>query len=94
MAFILGLLDDTLGRCVRQGRKNGEQIRRIKFAWCVRSFGKFSLQYHLLFPSHEVLRFNRLVRASSHGYSTRCSFFIDIPSRAGSPHLDLRYIPL
>jgi len=39
ITFTLGLLDDIVGRCVRQGRKNGERTRRIEFAWCVRSFG-------------------------------------------------------
>jgi ferric-chelate reductase len=45
ITFTLGLLDDIVGRCVRQGRKNGERTRRIEFAWCVRSFGEFYLQY-------------------------------------------------
>jgi len=39
ISFTLGLLDDIVGRCVRQGRKSGERTRRIEFAWCVRSFG-------------------------------------------------------
>lgn len=93
ITFTLGLLDDIVGRCVRQGRKNGERTRRIEFAWCVRSFGEFLLNI-ISFPSHEVIRFDRLVRASSYGYSTRCSFFIDIRSPAGSSHFDLRYLPL
>ncbi|KAF5329724.1 hypothetical protein D9619_009486 [Psilocybe cf. subviscida] len=37
--FTLGLLDDIVGRCVRQRRRGGEKTRRIEFAWCVRSFG-------------------------------------------------------
>lgn len=37
--FTLGMLDDIVGRCVRLGRPNGEQTRRIEFAWCVKSFG-------------------------------------------------------
>lgn len=41
ITFTLGLLDDIVGQCVRQGRKNGERTRRIEFAWCVRSFGEF-----------------------------------------------------
>ncbi|KDR77917.1 hypothetical protein GALMADRAFT_65414 [Galerina marginata CBS 339.88] len=39
ITFTLGVLDDIVGRCVRQGRKHGEITRRIEFAWCVRSFG-------------------------------------------------------
>lgn len=37
--FTIGLLDDIVGRCVRQKRFRGEKTRRIEFAWCVRSFG-------------------------------------------------------
>ncbi|KAF9034815.1 iron reductase [Panaeolus papilionaceus] len=37
--FTLALLDDIVGRCVKQGRPNGEKTRRIEWAWCVRSFG-------------------------------------------------------
>ncbi|KAF8959323.1 hypothetical protein BDZ97DRAFT_1761514 [Flammula alnicola] len=33
------VLDDIVGRCVIKGRLNGERIKRIEFAWCVRSFG-------------------------------------------------------
>jgi len=42
ITFTLGLLDDIVGRCTRKGRSNGERTRRIEFAWCIRSFGKFS----------------------------------------------------
>jgi len=42
ITFTLGILDDIVGRCVRQGRKNGEITRRIEFSWCVRSFGSIS----------------------------------------------------
>ncbi|KAF9523693.1 iron reductase [Crepidotus variabilis] len=38
--FTLGLLDDIVGRCVRNGRRNGERTRRIEFVWCIRSFGQ------------------------------------------------------
>ncbi|EIN03568.1 hypothetical protein PUNSTDRAFT_116967 [Punctularia strigosozonata HHB-11173 SS5] len=37
--FTLGMLDDIVGRCVRLGRPNGERTKRIKFAWCIKSFG-------------------------------------------------------
>jgi len=94
ITFTLGLLDDIVGRCVRQGRKHGERTRRIEFAWCVRSFGEFSLQCCLSFPSHKDFRFDRLVRASSHGYRTHRSFFVVIRSPTRSPHLDLRHLPL
>jgi len=43
ITFTLGLLDDIVGRCVRKGRANGEITKRIEFAWCVRSFGKFEI---------------------------------------------------
>ena len=46
--FTIGLLDDIVGRCVRQKRFRGEKTRRIEFAWCVRSFG----MYLSSFPSH------------------------------------------
>jgi len=39
ITFTLGLLDDIVGRCIKQGRKNGEITKKIEFAWCVRSFG-------------------------------------------------------
>lgn len=39
--FTLGMLDDIVGRCVRLGRPNGEKTRRIEFAWCMKSFGKY-----------------------------------------------------
>lgn len=42
ITFTLGVLDDIVGRCVKQGRKNGEVTKRIEFAWCVRSFGMCS----------------------------------------------------
>jgi predicted ferric reductase len=58
ITFTLGLLDDIVGRCVRQGRKNGERTRRIEFAWCVRSFGELSFECSFSFPSHEDIRFN------------------------------------
>lgn len=40
--FTLGILDDIVGRCVKLGRRNGEQTRRIEFVWCLRSFGHIS----------------------------------------------------
>lgn len=40
VTFTLGLLDDIVGRCVRQGRRNGEVTRRIEFVWCIRHHGK------------------------------------------------------
>jgi ferric-chelate reductase len=39
--FAIGLLDDIVGRCVKLGRRGGERTKRIEFAWCTRSFGKF-----------------------------------------------------
>jgi len=51
--FTLGILDDIVGRCVKLGRRNGEQTRRIEFVWCLRSFGTphphpTTIQYFLL----------------------------------------------
>ncbi|KAJ7106542.1 ferric reductase like transmembrane component-domain-containing protein [Mycena epipterygia] len=37
--FTLGVLDDLVGRCARNGRREGEQTRRVMWCWCVRSFG-------------------------------------------------------
>ena len=42
VTFTLGLLDDIVARCVKQGRAHGEKTRRIEFAWCVRSYGTLS----------------------------------------------------
>jgi hypothetical protein len=39
ITFTLGLLDDIVGRCVRNRRKTGERTKRIEFAWCIKSFG-------------------------------------------------------
>ncbi|KAG6331587.1 hypothetical protein ID866_7502 [Astraeus odoratus] len=39
VTFTLGLLDDIVSRCVKLGRRGGEQTRRIEFVWCIRSFG-------------------------------------------------------
>jgi ferric-chelate reductase len=54
VTFTLGLLDDIIGRCTKKGRSNGERTRRIKFAWCVRSFGMF----YFLKYSFSVFSFN------------------------------------
>ncbi len=45
VTFILGLLDDLVGRIVRHQRGRGERTRRIEFAWAIRSYGEsiFSL---------------------------------------------------
>lgn len=47
VTFTLGMLDDIVGRVVRLGRKGGERTKRIEFAWCIRSFGKY-FQWHVL----------------------------------------------
>ena len=96
VTFTLGLLDDIVGRCVRQRRKNGERTRRIEFVWCVRSFGECCLNHSSLVFLIKTFsfRFNRLIRACTYGYSSCCSFFVDVRSPAGSPHFDIRYLPL
>jgi len=38
VTFILGLLDDLVGRVVRHQRGRGERTRRVEFAWAIRSF--------------------------------------------------------
>ncbi|KAJ7893492.1 hypothetical protein B0H13DRAFT_1625224 [Mycena leptocephala] len=35
----LGVLDEIVGCCVRRGHMDSEKTRRIKWCWCVRSFG-------------------------------------------------------
>lgn len=40
--FTVGLLDDIVGRVLKNGRRNGERTQRIEFAWCIRSFGCIS----------------------------------------------------
>jgi len=39
VTFSLAMLDDIITRCIKRGRPNGEQTRRIEFAWCIRSYG-------------------------------------------------------
>ena len=39
ITFTLSLLDDLIGKCIRQGHPKGVRTRHIEFAWCVRSFG-------------------------------------------------------
>lgn len=48
VTFILGLLDDLVGRVVRHQRGRGERTRRVEFAWAIRSFGKYSLYFSCL----------------------------------------------
>ncbi|KAJ7722393.1 hypothetical protein B0H16DRAFT_1385845 [Mycena metata] len=42
VTFTLAVLDELVGRCVRQGRREGEKTRRVVWCWCVRSFGAIS----------------------------------------------------
>lgn len=42
ITFTLGLLDDIVGRVVNMKRKGGEKTRRVKFVWCIKSFGSIS----------------------------------------------------
>ncbi|KAJ7041407.1 hypothetical protein C8F04DRAFT_1391200 [Mycena alexandri] len=39
VTFTLAVLDELVGRCVRQRRREGEKTRRVVWCWCVRSFG-------------------------------------------------------
>ncbi|KAG8854935.1 hypothetical protein FRB91_002949 [Serendipita sp. 411] len=39
ITFMLGVLDDLVGRIVRLGRAGGEKTTKIEFAWCIKSFG-------------------------------------------------------
>ena len=39
VTFVLGLLDDLVGRIVRHQRGRGERTRRVEFAWAIRSYG-------------------------------------------------------
>lgn len=41
VTFILGLLDDLVGRIVRHRRGRGERTQRVEFEWAVRSYGKW-----------------------------------------------------
>jgi hypothetical protein len=43
MTFVLGVLDDLVGRIVNGGREHGERTRRVEVKWCIRSFGGSSL---------------------------------------------------
>jgi ferric-chelate reductase len=43
VTFILGLLDDLVGRIVRRQRGRGERTRRVEFAWAIRSYGEWFL---------------------------------------------------
>jgi ferric-chelate reductase len=40
LTFVLGVLDDLVGRIVRKGRAGGERTKRIHVKWCIRSFGE------------------------------------------------------
>jgi ferric-chelate reductase len=40
VTFIIGLLDDIVGRIVRHKRGRGERTRRVEFAWAIRSYGE------------------------------------------------------
>jgi len=52
--FTIGLLDDIVGRCVRQKRFCGEKTRRIEFAWCVRSFGIYLSSFLVVFQREKL----------------------------------------
>ena len=41
VTFMLGMLDDIVGRVVKLRREGGERTRRIEFSWCIRSFGGY-----------------------------------------------------
>jgi predicted ferric reductase len=47
VTFILGLLDDLVGRIVRRQRGRGERTRRIEFAWAIRSYGEWFLLHFI-----------------------------------------------
>jgi ferric-chelate reductase len=74
VTFILGLLDDLVGRIVRCQRGRGERTRRIEFAWAIRSFGKWFLSPLIKsrFPLFDrVILLSRLYPvgcAHAHGY--------------------------
>jgi hypothetical protein len=69
ITFTLGLLDDIVGRCTKLGRSQGERIKKIEFAWCIRSFGKFScknvVRHVILINFH---RPDRMVRSHADRY--------------------------
>ena len=46
--FTLGLLDDTVGRLVKELRSSHRsryRTRRITYVWCIRSYGKLKLRF-------------------------------------------------
>jgi predicted ferric reductase len=42
ITFILGVLDDLVGKIAKLGRRSGERTTKIEFAWCIKSFGKLN----------------------------------------------------
>lgn len=54
-SFTIGVLDDIVGRCCVNGRKCGEQTRRIEFVWCIKSFGT-ALSYRFFLSAQPFAR--------------------------------------
>jgi NAD(P)H-flavin reductase len=75
VTFILGLLDDLVGRILRRHRGRGERTRRIEFAWAIRSYGEWFLLPFIKFgcPSfNHVILFSRLYPVGcTHAYGYR-----------------------
>jgi ferric-chelate reductase len=80
--FTLGLLDDIVGRCIKLGRSGGERTRRIEFAWCVRSFGKYRLSLSLV----SVIACLFIMTASIEWFAP---MLMDIANTAAGTSLDL-----
>lgn len=55
ITFTLGVLDDLVGRVVKLGRRGGERTKKIQFAWCVRSFGRYCF---LSIPKSVLMHFS------------------------------------
>jgi ferric-chelate reductase len=67
VTFTLGLLDDLVGRIVRQERARNERTLRVEFVWIVRSVGE-------LFPFSSRIRYSTVshFKVTSSGSSLCC----------------------
>lgn len=98
VTFTLGMLDDIVGRCVRLGRPNGERTRRIEFAWCVKSFGKYNLPIADLFHYYIKLisrtRYYRVVCPCLDGTRSKNRFFRRLINATLIAYLSLCHLPV
>jgi hypothetical protein len=94
VTFMLSVLNELVGRCMRVGRRDGEKTQRVVWCWCVRSFGgsvDVPLLHVALVPTRHLPRRNQLVRPAPppNRHPRRAPGGTTRP-----PHLHLRHLPL